>query len=271
MKTFPVPAPSFGLEPPWRKPLFRLTLATLLCRKTFVIFVVLLVLLPIFLPLMTPWEEKPQLLQPAQVQTAWSLLWLVALGWLFHQSASFGERWSSFGVLEYFKSTGTSRWSLMTQVWLGCLALFSGFLLIVLAICLGPAMPGRPGEGRMWIETNLQYAFLFTLTVAPLALLAQALATRINAIAAYAVTVGLAIYGLHGIGYLDFFLSRTGHPFFNLLYALSPHYHLADLTNRLVFKLGALPATEFFNLTLYFSGLGLITCGLAYALFRESR
>ena len=80
--------------------LYKLTLATIVTRKTFVIFAVLFLLLPLLMPLLTPWEEKPQLLEPARAQTAWSMLWLPALGWLFYQGASFGDKWASRGVLE---------------------------------------------------------------------------------------------------------------------------------------------------------------------------
>ncbi|MCB1234525.1 MAG: hypothetical protein KDM91_05595 [Verrucomicrobiae bacterium] len=251
--------------------LYKLTLTTIVTRKTFAIFLVLFALLPVFLPLMTPWEEKPQLIEPARAQTAWSMLWLLALGWLFYQAASFGDKWASQGVLEYLKTLGTGRLSQIGQIWLSVLTLFAGFLALVVAICLIFAMPGDRVEAKMWVTTNLQYAWLFLLVVAPLTMLAVALGTRINATAAYVITTCVALYGLFGIGYLDFFLSQTGSPLFDFLYVVSPHYHLADLTNRLVFKLGSLAGGAFWNITAYLFGLALLMAAASCLLFREKK
>jgi hypothetical protein len=251
--------------------LYKLTLSTILTRKTFAIFAVLFLVLPVVLPLVTPWEEKPQLIEPARAQTAWGLLWLVALGWLFFQAASFGDRWAKDGVLEYLKTLGSHRLSQLGQMWMSVLTLFVFFIGGVVAICLIFAMPGDPVEAKMWITTNLQYAWLFFLVVAPLTALAIALGTRLNATAAYVITAGVAVYGLFGIGYLDFFLSQSGNPFFDLLFVVSPHYHLADLTGRLVFKLGGLDQTSFLNISLYLLGLGLVTTAAACALFRVKK
>ena len=251
--------------------LYKLTLSTIVTRKTFMIFAVLFLLLPILLPTVTPWEEKPQLLEPARAQTAWGLLWLLALGWLFYQAASFGDRWASHGVLEYLKTLGTSRLKQMGQLWLSVLTLFMGFVAAVVGICLLFAMPAHPEEAQMWVTTNLQYAWLFLLVVAPLTALAIALGTRMNATAAYVITAGVAVYGLFGISYLDFFLSQTGNPFFGLLFVISPHYHLADLTGRLVFKLGGLESSSFLSISAYLLGLGLVTTAAACALFRVKK
>jgi hypothetical protein len=227
--------------------------------------------LPALLPMITPWEQKPQLIEPARAQAAWGLLWLVALGWLFYQAAAFGDRWASHGVLEYFKTLGMSRLKQISQIWLSVLTLFGGFVAMVIVICLLFAMPADSGEAKMWILTNLQYAWLFLLVVAPLALLAIALGTRLDATAAYVITAGVAIYGLFGIGYLDFFLSQTGSPFFDMLFIISPHYHLSDLTSRLVYKLGEINAASFINISIYLLGLGLLTTAIACGLYREKK
>lgn len=251
--------------------LYKLTLTTIITRKTFIIFAVLFLVLPIVLPLVTPWEEKPQLLEPARAQTAWGMLWLLALGWLFFQAASFGDRWASRGVLEYLKTLGTGRLSQLLQIWASCLTPFLGFVAGVVAISLLFAMPGDPEEAKMWVATNFQYAWLFMLVVSPLSLLAIALGTRLNATAAYVITGVVALYGLFGVGYLDFFLSQSGQPMLDLLYVISPHYHLADLTNRLVFKLGALDSVSFVNSSIYLAGLGCVLTGFACVLFREKK
>jgi len=251
--------------------LYKLTLTTIVTRKTFAIFLILFLVLPFLLADITPWEQKPQLVEPARAQAAWGLLWFLALGWLFYQAAAFGDRWSSQGILEYFKTLGMSRLAQIGQIWLSVLTLFVGFIALVVAICLLFAMPGHPEEARMWIATNLQYATLFLTVVGPLALLAIALGTRFNATAAYVITACLAIYGLFGVGYLDFFLSQTGNPFFDLVFVLSPHYHLSDLTGRLVFKLGELSMSNFFNILAYLGGLGLVTAAFACGIYREKK
>ena len=109
------------------------------------------------------------------------------------------------------------------------------------------------------------------LAMGPLLLFATALGTRLNATAAYCITVGLAIYGLFGIAYLDFFLSQSGNPFFDLIFVVSPHYHLADLTDRLVFKMGALDFVAFATTSAYLAGLGCIVATASYFIYRDRK
>jgi hypothetical protein len=251
--------------------LYKLTLASILSRKTFAIFAFLILTLPFALPLMTPWESKPSLLEPARAQMAWMLLWTSAIGWLLFQGATIGDRWASHGILEYFKTLGVSRWRQMGQLWLSCFTVFAGMMLITFIISTFTAMPGDEVEARHWVATNLQYALLFLLVVAPLLALSIALGTRFNGAAAYAVTIGLALYGLFGIGYLEVFLADNDSVVLNLLYLISPHYHLSDLTSRLVFKLGAIEWAELGRIAAYLGGLALFTIGLSYQFFREGK
>ncbi len=251
--------------------LYKLTLASILTRKTFAIFGVMLLALPFVLPQMTPWETKPTLLEPARAQAAWVLLWTAALGWLLFQGATIGDRWSSHGILEYFKTLGVSKRKQMTQLWLSCFTVFSGFALITFVISTFTALPGDAVEAKHWIITNLQYLLLFHLVVAPLLILAIALGTRLNGAAAYAITIALALYGLFGIGQLEVFLADNKHAILNVLYVISPHYHLSDLTSRLVFKLGAIPAGELTQIASYLGGLAILTVGISYPLYREGK
>lgn len=248
--------------------LYRLTLSSILTRKTFIIFAVLLVALPFVLPAMTPWETKPTLLEPARAQAAWTLLWIAALGWLLFQGATISDRWASHGILEYFKTLGVSRFGQITQIFLSCATIFAIFLGISFAISTFTAMPGDPVESKHWLQTNLQYAFLLVLVTGPLLALSISLGTRLNGAAAYAITAGLVLYGMFGIGYLEVFLADNDSPILNIVYILSPHYHLSDLTSRLVFKLGALNMVDFMKITAYLSGLGIVILGVSYKLFR---
>ena len=65
--------------------LYLLSLNTIICKKTVFVFAILLLVLPWVLPHLTPWEEKPSLLEPARAQTAWALLWISGFAWLLYQ------------------------------------------------------------------------------------------------------------------------------------------------------------------------------------------
>lgn len=251
--------------------LYKLTLVSILNRKTFAIFAFLLVALPFVLPYVTPWESKPSLLEPARAQMAWVLLWATAISWLLFQGATIGDRWSSHGILEYFKTLGVSRRQQMLQIWLSCFTVFAGMILITFVISTFTAMPGDPLEARQWLITNFQYVLLFTLVVAPLLTLAISLGTRFNGAAAYALTIGIALYGLFGISFLEVFLADNKNAFLNLIYLISPHYHLSDLTSRLVFKLGSVPWGELGRIAGYLGGLAFLMTGLSYQLYREGK
>ncbi|MEM9284177.1 MAG: hypothetical protein AAGA96_20355 [Verrucomicrobiota bacterium] len=251
--------------------LFKLTLVSIVTRKSFGIFAVLLLVLPFVLPLMTPWETKPSLIEPARAQTAWGLLWISALGWLLFQGATIGDRWSSHGILEYFKTLGVSKHRQLCQLFLSCFSIFGGFILIAFLISAFTTLPSDPIEARLWMATNLQYLLLFLLVIAPLLILSIALGTRISGAAAYAATLGLALYGLFGIGQLEVFLADNQNPLLNFVYLVSPHYHLSDLTSRLVFKLGSVPANELGQIAAYLGGVAILTIGISYPLYREGK
>ncbi|HQW30353.1 MAG TPA: hypothetical protein PK529_14260 [Verrucomicrobiales bacterium] len=251
--------------------LYKLTLVSILTRKTFAIFAILLIALPFALPLMTPWESKPSLLEPARAQMAWGLLWAIGIGWLLFQGATIGDRWSSHGILEYFKTLGFSKRRQMVQMWLSCFTVFGGMILIAFIISTFTAMPGDAIEAHHWLITNLQYLMLFIIVMAPLLILSISLGTRFNGAAAYAISIGLALYGLFGIGYLEVFLVDNKNIVLNLLYLVSPHYHLSDLTSRLVFKLGSVPWGELGRIATYLGGIGLVTVGFSYQLYKEGK
>lgn len=249
--------------------LFRLTFASIITRKTFAIFAMLLLTIPFVLPYMTPWETKPSILEPARAQASWWMLWVAAACWLLFQGASIGDRWASHGILEYFKTLGKNRINQMFQIWLACFSIFTGMIVITFCISTLTAMPNDPIEAHHWLITNIQYAMLFLLVTAPLLLLSIAMGTRFRGAVAYAVTLGLLVHGLFGIRYLEVFLADNKSPLLNFIYVVSPHYHLSDLTSRLVFKLGAVPWNELGNIALYLGGLGVLTIGFSIQLFKE--
>jgi hypothetical protein len=115
---------------------------------------------------------------------------------------------------------------------------------------------------------NTQYAVLFLLVVAPLLMLATALASRFGAITGFSVPLGITLYGLYGVGYLDNMLKLEVNPVLRSLWLLSPQYRFADLTQRLYFKSGTLPSAAFWSMTLYFTGILAVYTGLSRLCFR---
>lgn len=250
---------------------FRLGLSTILARKTVFVWVVLLLVGSQVFPWLTPWEEKPSLLEPARAQTAWVLTWLFVLGWGLGQAASFGDQWASRGVLEYLRCLGKGRYARLFQVWASCCAVCLGFVGLAWAVSVITALPGDRAEAGMWLATNLQYGWLLMLAMAPLLLLAISLGTRLSATAAYCISAGIGVYGLVAIGYLDLFIGDSGSGFLRFLYLVSPHYHLADLTDRLVFKMGALEFAPFLQTSLYLTGVGCVLTGISCLLYRDRK
>ena len=130
-------------------------------------------------------------------------------------------------------------------------------------------MPQLEAEAKMWVTTNLQFALLFITAVAPLALLCIALGSRFGSLVGYVVPLTLCLYGLYGVNYVGMMIRLPGdNVLLEWLYAVSPHYHLADLTPRLVFKMGSLPGESFGTLLTYFVGVTIVLIACSSTLFR---
>lgn len=250
---------------------FRLGLSTILAKKTIFVWVVLLLVGSQVFPWLTPWEEKPSLLEPARAQTAWGLTWLFVLCWGLAQAASFGDHWASRGILEYLRCLGTGRYARLFQVWASCCTVCLLFTSLTWSVSVFTALPRDRTEAAMWVATNFQYGWLLMLAMAPLLLLAISLGTRLNATTAYCIAAGIGFYGLVAIGYLDLFVTRTGSGLLQFVYLVSPHYHLADLTDRLVFKMGALELASFLKTSLYLTGVGCVWAGVSCLLYRDRK
>ncbi len=251
--------------------IFKLCLYTIICRKTFLIFAALMVFLSLLLPQLTPWEEKANLVEPARAQTAWTLLWLSAIVWLLLQGASLADSYSRSGVFRYLRTGFLGKIFALTQICASCLTVFVIFALIALGVSFLGAMPGDQYEASQWVVLNFQYLVCLFLTVIPLLIVAVSLGTRLNAIVAYLIPAGLAFYGLVGITYLEFFMENTSNELLAIIYMISPHYHFADLTDRLVFKMGALPLSTFANVCMYLVGVGFILISISVPLFQEEK
>lgn len=248
--------------------LFRLTLATVFQRKAWAICLLAIVALPFVLPLISSASEKPLLVQPARIQAAWGTLWICTLLWGLFTAARQGEANARTGIGEYFLTSGVSATRQLIEIWLALLCFIAPFALVAAAICQFTAAPADPVERAMWWTLNAQYLVLFLVATAPLLVLATALASRFGGITGFAVTLTLALYGLYGVGYLDNLLKIEHSPLLEAVWLYSPHYRFADLTQRLYFKSGALPADAFVKLTLYFLGILIAYAGVSRLCFR---
>ena len=248
--------------------LFRLTLATIFQRKAWAICAFAVIALPFLLPFISSATEKLILVQPARILAAWNTLWICAVIWGFFTAAREGESNAKSGVGEYFLTTGVSATRQLFAIWLAVLCYIAPLTLVTALICQFAAAPADPVEHAMWWTLNAQYTVLFLLVIAPLLLLATALASRFGGITGFAVTVGLTLYGLYGVGYLDNMLKLEENPLLHGFWLFSPQYRYADLTQRLYFKNGALPPDAFRLMILYFTGIFAVYAGLSRLCFR---
>ncbi len=248
--------------------LFRLTFATIFQRKAWVICVFAVAVLPFALPLISSATEKPILLQPARILAAWGTLWVCALIWGLFTAAKEGESNAKSGIGEYFLTTGVTGMRQLFEIWLAVFCFVIPLAIITAMVCQFGALPSDPAERSMWWVLNLQYVALFLLVLAPLLALAIGLASRFGGITGFSVTLLTALYGLYGVGYIDQMLQQEPNPILSGIWVFSPHYRLADLTQRLYFKTGALPLGAFGSMCLYFSGILAVLAGLSRICFR---
>ena len=248
--------------------LFTLTLSTIRVRKTWVVVLLLALVLPFVLPLLTPWEANVKLLPPARAQTSWGLAWVLGVLWTLSQAARFGDGNSRSGIGHYLQARGFSPWRQLLSIWSAILLCLLPVVICAVLVCDLFSRPANPDEASQWIITNFQYAALYILTMAPLALLAIALASRFGAMVGYVVPTALCLYGLYGVGYLGMTIRMSGNPALEWLYVISPQYHLADLTPRLIFKMGNLPASDFLACAIYLTGIALLIAAVSSDLFR---
>ena len=249
--------------------LYRLAIATIFRKKAWVVAAFAVGVLPFLLPLLSTATENPSvLMQPTRALTAWTLLWIASMFWGFFVAARIGEHHNQSGLGEYFLTAGMSSTRQLAMLWLAVMTFIVPLALLAAAVCLIGAMPSAPDEQSMWWATNFQYVALFLLVIAPLIALALAVASRFGATAGYIATLGLAIYGLYGVGYLDMLFRLDGNSVLEWIWLASPHFHFANITNRLIFKLGAIETHAFFNIAVYLTGILLVLVAISRATFR---
>lgn len=248
--------------------LYKLTLATIFRRKAWAICAFAVLVLPFALPWISSATEKPILVQPARILAAWNTLWICSLFWGLFTAAREGEQNAKTGVGEYFLTSGMSATRQLFEIWLAVFTFIAPMTLAAALICQFGAAPADPAERSMWWTLNAQYALLFLIVISPLLALATAVASRFGGIAGFASTFFLTIYGLYGVGYLDNMLKLEANPVLRALWAFSPQYRYADLTQRLYFKTGALPGEAFGMMVLYFAGILAVYTAVSRLCFR---
>ncbi len=249
-------------------PLFRLSLAGLMGRGSCWLLLLGAGLFIWIAPLLTPWEENPQILQPARAQAAWVYAWIALFTWLPFQASALGHRMRREGMLEHLHAAGTGRISQCLQLSAAILVWMLAVVLIAVIFCLTWTLPKRPDEAQMWTTLVFQYAFIYSLCASPLLVLAVALGSRTAEVIAFMVPTGLLFVGLFGAAWLAPVLGGAESSVLQSLWLALPHYHLADLTPRLVFKMGPLSTADFLGVisTLGLQGAALTLLGLC--LFR---
>jgi hypothetical protein len=248
--------------------LFRLTVATLFRRKSWVVAFFAVGVLPFLLTQISSGTENAALLKPALAQATWAMTLLSAIFWGFFTAAKQGESNAKSGLGEYFLTTGVSAGRQLFEMWLAIFSYLAPLPFISAAICVLAASPSLPDERTMWLATNFQYAILFLVVMAPLVALACAVASRLGNITGFLVSSALAIYGLYGVGYLKLLGNLEGNALAKWVWTSSPHYHFADPTERLRYKLGAIAWDKFPLLLAYFGGILLVYAALSRLLFR---
>ena len=238
--------------------LFRLNSRTLLRRKSWVICVFVVGILPLAMPLLTPATENPALYKPALAQATWAFAWVSAGLWGFFSAAKAGESLRSSGLGEYFRAAGIHPTRQLLESWLALVVWTVPLGLLAALLAVLAASPAIDSERQAWIATNFQYFLLFAVVIAPLLALAIATASRFGAVSGFLAPACLAAYGLHGVGYLKMLGSIEEHPVLSWIARMSPHYHLADPTERLRYKMGAIDWAGFPLLLAYFLGIALV-------------
>jgi hypothetical protein len=236
-------------ENPW--PLFRICMAGLAVRGSCWLLLGGIFAFAWAAPILTPWQENPQILQPARAQAAWIYAWLVLATWLPFQAATLGRRLRTDGLLEFQRARGVGPVTLCFQVSASVLIWLLIVTVCACVICLTVCLPKHPDEARLWVGLVLQYAVLYTLVAVPLVLLGVALGTCAGEVIAFLIPAFLLFTGLVAATWLEPVLTGSSSLLHRSAWLALPHYHLADLTPRLVFKMGPLTMGDF---------LGSATC-----------
>jgi len=226
--------------------LFRYAWRGLWQRRACLLYVLFLPVFAWVLPWLTPWEENPPVLQPARAQAVCLYLWGGLLAFFPFQAAVLGRRLHTEGLLEHWRAGGRSpvrlALELAAAVWVWVVVAVGVGMLICGLFCA----PAHAVEAALWRVLVVQQGVLFLVVSGPLVLLAGSIGAAVSDLAGTVVAAGLLALGLFGLDWLQPLLAPGpgGGPV-SWIWAALPHYQLADLTPRLIFKLGPLPGSVF--------------------------
>ncbi len=244
-------------------PLFWLSLAGFYRRGSCWLLLAGMVVFVWLVPLLTLWQEQPQILQPARSQAAWMYVWLSLFTWIPFQSAALGQRLRTQGLLEFLHARGARVCGLYLQVGLSVVLWFLCLVSMACLFCILFCSPKDPLEAASWLTLVAEYGALLAVVGVPLCALGVALGTRVGEVIGYLLPVCLLFCGLIAASWLGPILVGSESPVVRGAWLLLPHYHLADLTPRLVFKMGALSPSGFRDsaVCLSLQGAALILLG----------
>lgn len=251
-----------------RWPLFRVCMAGLTVRGSCWLLLAGALVFAWAGPLLTPWQENPQILQPARAQASWLYAWLALFTWLPFQASALGRRLRTQGLLEFHRARGAGPVSLCLQTSAAILLWMFAVALLASAVCVTICLPKASEEAWPWLQLVLQYAALYTIVGTPLVLLGVSLGTCAGEVIAFVVPVALLFLGLLAASWLEPVLAGSSSFLHQGAWLALPHYHLADLTPRLVFKMGPLPQAAFLNSAFALALQGTALSLLALCTFR---
>lgn len=230
-----------------RWPLFRVCKAGLHVRGSCWLLLAGVLVFAWAAPLLTPWQENPQILQPARAQASWLYAWLALFTWLPFQASALGRRLRAQGLLEFHRARGAAPVSLCFQISAAVLVWMVFVALLASLVCITVCLPGDPAEASLWLQLVLQYAALYIIVGTPLILLGVSLGTCAGEVIAFVIPVSLLFLGLLASSWLEPLLAGSSSFLHQGAWLALPHYHLADLTPRLVFKMGPLHQDAFWG------------------------
>ena len=246
-------------------------LHTIIDSRTLYIIIGALILLPWGMIIVTPTQEEKTLYQPALAQGAWQTLqWLNTL-FLVSTFASLGQHARKGGIYDFLVARNITK----KEIIIGISTL--GFLLstVLAAIpaitCMLGAIPSTKELKTEWILLQLQSFSLYIVLGTMLSMLAFALAQRFSNLITTILLMAMFYYGMHGLNYVDMIrrnslIDPTLGIMFETIWALSPHFHLTDVNQRMIFRLGEMPVKSYFATITYMLMWLLTFLSLAYLL-----
>ena len=248
------------------KELFKFSFMTVVHQKLVFIVMLLLGIVPFIAAQMTNADVEPELMSAARSQALWQICWLVQMLWLLYQSASLVGGHVQSGMAAYFKSRGLSASSQVAVMW-GVVMLFAlVFTVWTTLATIVFAMPEGELVAKHWVLLSVQQMVLMLLVVSAWVMLTVAISSRFGVVVGYLASLALVLSGFYGVVMVGKVALLQDSPLLDMLYIITPHYYLADLTHRFIHGQGAMPISGFLSVFEYLAGWLLVTAAVAVPL-----